>query len=1758
MTFIYFLFPFRSSLRGPLHVLLLLFSVILTAQDDPPPAPEGLVLSNSNSTSVLLVWQRGGIETHTEYSVRHQTGTDGFGPWSTFIPDAWTFHFYHRVGSLEPSTAYDFELRRRGASWGLPATLTASTTPSVRPEAPPIFKATGGAGQAFLTWGTAAGAQVTGYEYRYDDGTGFVSWTSVSGADPLGNAHTISPLGGGDYTIELRAVNSAGAGQASAVRVPVGEALVVPPAPVGLLRPSVSYHSVSFSWDIEGRFLWEKYAVRYRVGTGAFGGWQMFYPGLTGFFFRFAHFVGSLTPDTDYHFEFRRQGSGGWGAAASFDASTLAPLRAQAPSGFGATGGATQVTLTWNSTRTYGSEATRYEYRYDRGDGFLGWTQVPDSGPTTRSHTISPLEAGSYVFEVRSVTSVGPGSDTPAKTAVVSNGLPSRPTSLGATENSSPPGIVLGWDVVENEGGTPVTGYRVRCRLSRSGGVASGVWNSWKDVSLPSFEVAGPRRGLSYTFQVRAINGAGAGDVAEFAHLRPASTPVAAVDFSAQVLRVDTPVVHLRWHPPADDGGSEVTHYEMRWGTGGVVGVWDQVPAVDLATFINLGKDSRRLDFLWELEDPSLTPGEEYTFELSAVNSAGLGEVATIVVLVPLPSGGEFGGAIPPIAPLGLRVGQATTTSIDLRWDRDNWYVGKEYGIRHRKGSEPFGDWEVFIPYNWQWLSTYLVESLLPDTQYDFELRRKGPGGWSAVSTTRGSTRSLAVPNLVDYLTADGGKSQVTFTWDYHFDGGSVITHYEYRYWEGTDFAAWERIPGSDAHTRTYTISALAAGDHYFELRAVNAVGPSGPIGRDVTVQDGLPSMPTALNLVRGSSDSDASLTWEEPTSSGDSSITGYRVRYRAAKAMGGTSRQWNSWEMVSSRSFDVPDMLAGVGYTFQVQAVNGTGEGDTAVLELTSPMGTPHTTELSATVVSGVADPTVSLRWLAPVHDGGSPVTGYEIRWIPVGSSPGAWREYTFGDLLTYIDGRRWVSEGFGIDFSDPSLRFGSQYRFELRAINLVGSGEISSAEVSLPVAWERIRMSQITADPPRGLTFVASTWSGVHFLWGRDGLAERTQYSLRYRSLSGVFSQWESFFPAATSLSFTHTVLSLDPDTDYEFELRRLGEGGWSAPSALMASTIPVQAPFSPSRLTATVGNSQVTLSWDHHHDGGSPVMYYEYRQDDGTGYGAWIRIPGSDAATRYYTAAPVIAGSHVFEVRAVSAAGLLGESSGVRATVVTGGLALPPGELSASWDAVSGSVTLSWHPPSDAGSGFVTGYQVRLSRPGISTGSSDGWTAWTDVTLLSYDVGDLLAGLEYTFQVRAITGVAAGEIASLLSQSPAGPPLAAELSGEALQVSSMPAVVLTWLVPEHDGGDEITGYEMRWSEEGGTLGSWEMVPSEELSSFTDGSQGGRSGFRWEFSDTSLEYGEGYRFELRARNSQGAGQISDVTVMVPALVVSDLPSPPGGVDLVVDRHQVRVDWDRLGDSSEGITRYGLRYRTGSGMWGEWEILEAPAGGDSVPLAFTVTGLEADTVYIFQLHSGTATLWGGATEFTVRTLLPDLPEAPGSLTATATSMEVVLTWAAASGEVSGYAYRYDDGTGYTDWMGIPGSDADTLTWSVGSLIPETDYIFQVRALSPEGSGLASTPTSITTDVSGVRVLGAWQVGSVRLWVSPNPFVESLTIQGGGISGALLHSLDGKPVGRAVGQAGIFSLDGSDLQAGIYLLVVIGDGWREVFRVIRE
>ena len=110
----------------------------------------------------------------------------------------------------------------------------------------------------------------------------------------------------------------------------------------------------------------------------------------------------------------------------------------------------------------------------------------------------------------------------------------------------------------------------------------------------------------------------------------------------------------------------------------------------------------------------------------------------------------------------------------------------------------------------------------------------------------------------------------------------------------------------------------------------------------------------------------------------------------------------------------------------------------------------------------------------------------------------------------------------------------------------------------------------------------------------------------------------------------------------------------------------------------------------------------------------------------------------------------------------------------------------------------------------------------------------------------------------------------------------------VTLDWTVPASDGGSDVTGYEYRMSDDGGTSWSpdWTNVP--------DGSDTGtdRSDER-SFTVTGLANGVEHTFEVRAVNVVGEGAPASAT-STPVTV----PGPPASLNATSGDTEVTLEW--------------------------------------------------------------------------------------------------------------------------------------------------------------------------------------------------------------------------------------------------------------------
>ena len=215
---------------------------------------------------------------------------------------------------------------------------------------------------------------------------------------------------------------------------------------------------------------------------------------------------------------------------------------------------------------------------------------------------------------------------------------PSAPT-LAAS--ATPASINLTWNAPTN-GGATISAYHVY-RGATAGGpkdeiatVTSGLAYSDEDVAT----------GEDWFYEVSAENAAGVGARSNEASAVIPEPPPPADPPSAPALSATAgnAKVTLNWTVPTDDGGAHVTNYQIYRRSG----------AASYALIATVGE-------VLTFEDTGRSNGTTYFYEVTAVNSAGVGPVSNEASATPTAP------ATRPSAPRNLKA-QKVWTGVELKW----------------------------------------------------------------------------------------------------------------------------------------------------------------------------------------------------------------------------------------------------------------------------------------------------------------------------------------------------------------------------------------------------------------------------------------------------------------------------------------------------------------------------------------------------------------------------------------------------------------------------------------------------------------------------------------------------------------------------------------------------------------------------------------------------------------------------------------------------------------------------------------------------------------------------------------------------------------------------------------------------------------------------------------------------------------------------------------------------------------------------------
>ena len=795
-----------------------------------------------------------------------------------------------------------------------------------------------------------------------------------------------------------------------------------------------------------------------------------------------------------------------------------------------------------------------------------------------------------------------------------------------------------------------------------------------------------------------------------------------------------------------------------------------------------------------EVTVTGLANGVEYAFEVRAVNNFGAGEAASLKAT---PDAGLAR------VRLSLTPGERHIT---LAWEA---VAGAEnvtsYEYRWGRGSA-LGEWTgVGLE------TTVRVDGLETGVDYTFEVRARTEAGVGSAATEIGQAESpsaAGLPGVPISIVATPGDGQVGLRWVAPAPGAFPVSGYEYR---------WKLAGDDDAPFGTWsaagTALAVAVGGldngvaYAFEVRAVNQAG-NGPAARATATPSGTASAPRSLAAV--ATDGEVRLRWEAPDSDGGVPIVSYEYRYRAQDS------RFGDWLAAGAETaVVVRELTNGVTYVFEVRAETATGAGSAASVNAVPVVAAAPPSVPRAFAAEALPGGTVTLTWSTPSSDGGAAVVRYELRWRVGDGEFGAWD-----------------NAGIATSRTLGNLVVGEDHTFEVRAVNAVGEGD-SASVVARPARLPGTP-SRLVATPAQAM--VTLTWEAPE----NDGGAGIDRYEYRFGPSGGAFGEWRD---AGETLSAT--VSSLDNGVEHAFEVRAVNDVGAGIEARVVAT--PAAVPGVPVA-SAFRRDSAALLRWEAPaDDGGAPVLRYEYRWRAGTAeFGEWAVAGLALEASVGGLTNDV---EHTFEVRAVNGTGA-GEAATVRATPQAASAPAAP-----ALTVIAGvrSVELAWEAPTDDGGSPIRGYEYRWQPAGDAFGA---WQPTGSATTVTID--DLINGIEYVFEVRAVNDLGAGEV-DMAAATPADVPGEPTLA----LVPTSGAVRLSWGAPEDDGGLAVEYYEYQWGPAGLEPGDWRSV-----------------GLATEATVRELVDGRTYAFSVRAINPRGAG---------PAATATATPSPGVAEDVLL-----------------------------------------------------------------------------------------------------------------------------------------------------------------------------------------------------------------------------------------------------------------------------
>ena len=530
-------------------------------------------------------------------------------------------------------------------------------------------------------------------------------------------------------------------------------------------------------------------------------------------------------------------------------------------------------------------------------------------------------------------------------------------------------------------------------------------------------------------------------------------------------------------------------------------------------------------------------------------------------------------------------------------------------------------------------------------------------------------------------------------------------------------------------------------------------------------------------------------------------------------------------------------------------------------------------------------------------------------------------------------------------------------------------------------------------------------------------------------YRIYRGTISGGETLLTTIGNVtSYVDTMVV--GGTTYYYQVSAvniIGEG----PKSNEVSAISLSLPTAPRSLTATPGNTQVTLGWlPPLNDGGSAITEYRiYRGTISNGESYLTSVTGS--TTTFLDSTVTNGITYYYKVSAVNSIGEGPFSNEANATPV--GVPTEPQNLIATPD--NGQITLTWQSPISDGGAAITGYRIYR---GLSSGTET-FLVQVGVTTGYVNTG-LTNGVTYYYYITAINTVGESNPSNEVSATPRTHPDAP------LNLTAQPGnaqITLRWTPPNFNGGFPITEYKIYRSTSSGGESYLTSVNGTTLT----------------FTDTGLINGVRYYYYVSAVNVAGEGPHSNEADAIPGVA----PTAPLNLVAIAGNTNITLQWNVPADNG-GYPISAYRIYRGTISGGEVYI----ATISSSTTTYLDTGLTNGITYYYKVTAVNAmgeSPYSNEASATPRTI----PTAPRNLTALGGDNVVYLSWNVPLSNGGSTITNYKIYRSTTSGTEVFYTDVGNVTNTIDSnVINGVTYYYTVTAVNIAGESVQSNEVSVT------------------------------------------------------------------------------------------